>query len=534
MATKKIIAEQVLRVVNSGPQTDDTKVTLEEVMHLVNFERDALIKKSVMEAALIGEHEIPSEFLRVETIAPSFDNRFNRYVLSFQHSPIFLPNDNAVYQVCPSKQHDTKTGGVGVDTRYVHISQTLDTNDSTESSVSISFSNGQTNRTDVIGNKLQFNFTFGFDSNSTRSYSIPFIYKGGDSKLTNRTMNPQILLASLETNSDFQDFLKTNKLKFSYDAHSLSPHVTTMTFTSSYGRFYWGEASSYNFDFISTATNGSVIDWKKDLGGATSGLVINSTYTNSGTKTYPGVSFGIKINYSNNKAIKDLEPDALGVKEKGSTTLVGVLELTSDEVKSFDNGGYGIIESDMLRKLWFLKFGSIFRQYGVLCSESNNPQEYGSEPSLRIKEEDALGGFDSVEFQNFSNTTGTIVNEEIDGYIPSKVNALEFKNRYTDCYLRMPNPGMTSRLYNDAVQLSGKRYWYRQDNKIYLYNLHDPFLARNTMEVWYIAETEAYGDTEPLPMPPEYVPEIVKNLIQTFTIMNQAKEDVINDNTDTV
>ena len=50
--------------------------------------------------------------------------------------------------------------------------------------------------------------------------------------------------------------------------------------------------------------------------------------------------------------------------------------------------------------------------------------------------------------------------------------------------------------------------------------------------MWYIAASSNFSSGENLPVPPEYVPEIVQNLIQTFTIMRQAKEDVVNDNTD--
>ena len=533
MATKRIIAEQVLRIVNSGSQTDDTKITLEEIMHLVNFERDALIKKAVMEASLTGEHEIPSEFLQRENITPGYDGDVMRKVLTFEHSPIFLPNDAAIFQVCPSKQHAIKGGGQGLDVRYVTIEQMRHANNSTESSVSISFSNKT--ETDVISNKFKFTFKHGYDSSSSlRSYSFPFTYKGGDKKLTARTINPQILLSSLEGDADFQDFLKTNRLKFTYsensttDTSSIYYRNTDFNFTSSYGGQYWGGVKTKNFELISTTTNRSVVDWNSD------GLKINSTFAEVDTKIEPSISFGVKVDYSNNKDIKDLESDVYGVKEKGSSVLNGVLELSSDEIKDFDVNGYGIISGTALANMWIYKFASIFREYGVFVGLSANQAEDGGVPSIKMIEEDALGGFDAVDFQNFSGTSGSVTGLEIDGYIPVKNQLSEFKDRYTKCYLRMPNPGMSSRLYNDTILLSGERYWYREDNKIFLYNDNDPTYARPSYDVWYIAETEAYDNGTNLPMPPEYVPEIVKNLIQTFTIMNQAKEDIINDNTDVV
>ena len=44
MATKKQIAEQVQRIVNGGANSDDSKVTIQEVMALVEQERDAMVR----------------------------------------------------------------------------------------------------------------------------------------------------------------------------------------------------------------------------------------------------------------------------------------------------------------------------------------------------------------------------------------------------------------------------------------------------------------------------------------------------------
>ena len=44
MANKRQIAEQVQRIVNGGSNSDDSKVTLREVMALVEQDRDAMMK----------------------------------------------------------------------------------------------------------------------------------------------------------------------------------------------------------------------------------------------------------------------------------------------------------------------------------------------------------------------------------------------------------------------------------------------------------------------------------------------------------
>ena len=63
MVNKRQIAEQVQRIVNGGSNSDDSKVTIQEVIALVEQERDAMIRKHIMENSVIGEHEIPAGFI---------------------------------------------------------------------------------------------------------------------------------------------------------------------------------------------------------------------------------------------------------------------------------------------------------------------------------------------------------------------------------------------------------------------------------------------------------------------------------------
>tara|TARA_Y100001973_G_C5203902_1_gene339905 strand:- start:4437 stop:4847 length:411 start_codon:yes stop_codon:yes gene_type:complete len=134
----------------------------------------------------------------------------------------------------------------------------------------------------------------------------------------------------------------------------------------------------------------------------------------------------------------------------------------------------------------------------------------------------------------------------------------------------MPNPGMYSRMYDDAILLSGRKFWYRQDSltgpdrfhqsdnpgpfpdvgdhgrvKLYLYNENPrDVVANNTMEygdpnrypmhinVWMISKSGTYEWGEEFPLPADQVAEVIKSLVATFSMMRQAKEDSINDNVD--
>ena len=552
---KKIIAEQVLRVVNGGATTDDQKVSLQEVVNLVDYERDALIKKAIMEGSMLGEHEIPNEFLHMDklTLAPlsSFPGNNPRYQASFNRSPIYLPNDGSIFQVCPVEQEDftpdivdAKHNSVkieAVDTRYVYIEDVCYENDTIESSVSISFS---MNVFKAQGNKIKFSFSYGTSKGKMSDYSFTFTYKGVSKNTPSHKINPQILLQSLESNSDFQDFLIDNDLHMQYSQNATQGGVTTFTLKSSSGAHYWGEAESFPFSFISPLTNESVVDWSKDLAGVPAGLVINSTYSPNkfGKFRYKKVSFGIKIDYSKNRRLEVLGTDTLGVKEKGSSVLNTIIELNHEDLKKEEDGGYSTVTGWDLARMWFNKYHAILQTYGIMVSlveeDITNPRggSYLDLVKIKITEHTGHGGFDKVEFQNFSGTEGTVeyeMREDMDETMKKNVASLNYQP--TDCYFRMPHPGVYSRLYDDAILLSGKKYWYREDNKICIYNsdyLYSTEVESRKIYVWYIADSSSYGMDDNLPMPGEYVVEIIQNLIQTFTQMRQAAEDVVNDNID--
>ena len=550
---KKIIAEQVLRVVNGGATTDDQKVSLQEVVNLVDYERDALIKKAIMEGSMLGEHEIPNEFLHMDklnlTPLSSFPGNNPRFQASFNRSPIYLPNDGSIFQVCPVEQEDftpdivdEKHGSVtieAVDTRYVYIEDVCYENDAIESNVSINFSILRT--TDIVGNKIKFSFKHGM-AKAEKNYSFTFTYKGGGKNMLTNQIDPLILLQSLDSNSDFQDFLVDNELYFTYNENNANKLGTDFYLKSSGQGQVWGDAGSTPFSFTSLLTNKEVVKWGND------GLIINSSHTATngvGDTPYnnfvPSVSFGIKIDYSKNRRLEVLGTDTLGVKEKGSSVLNTIIELKPEDLKQDEDGGYSTITGWDLARMWFNKYHAILQTYGIMVSlvEEEISDARGSYLDLvkiKITEHTGHGGFDKVEFQNFSGTEGTVeheMREDMDETMKKNVASLNYQP--TDCYFRMPHPGVYSRLYDDAILLSGKKYWYREDNKICIYNsdyLYSTEVESRKIYVWYIADSSSYGMDDNLPMPGEYVVEIIQNLIQTFTQMRQAAEDVVNDNID--
>ena len=135
--------------------------------------------------------------------------------------------------------------------------------------------------------------------------------------------------------------------------------------------------------------------------------------------------------------------------------------------------------------------------------------------------------------------TGTITIPTIDttSYTGIPVKNVAEKANYSEveCYSRMPNPGQFS-MYNDAILLSGRKYWYRENKHIYLYNSNAKDFNDDNIDitVWYIAASNRFMDYTEFPIPHESVPEMIKSLVATFSLMRQAKEDVVNDNIDIV
>ena len=67
---------------------------------------------------------------------------------------------------------------------------------------------------------------------------------------------------------------------------------------------------------------------------------------------------------------------------------------------------------------------------------------------------------------------------------------------------------------------------YNSDYK----NFNDKSLRLN---IWLIKASRDISDTnEEFPVPQEHIPEMIKSLVATFSIMRQAQEDVVNDNID--
>ena len=175
----------------------------------------------------------------------------------------------------------------------------------------------------------------------------------------------------------------------------------------------------------------------------------------------------------------------------------------------------------------------VAKQYGLYV-------EKASDTALYINEAKALGGFDAVYSDD--GTMGSSSSVTVSTTYGSNNGSPNYNQSY--CYSRMPNPGMYSGMYDSAINLSGRKYWYRQEGRIYLYK--EDFLPEILqgdsdseaqdreayLMVWLLARSRDIAWTQNFPIPADMEAEIIKSLVATFTMMRAAKEDNINDNVD--
>ena len=389
MAKKGQIVEQVLRLVNGGQINDDSKITPQEVGALLEQERDSLIRKTILENATLGEHELPSEFISVHRCKIFVDNLYGgggRPFVYLPHQPVNLPNDGGIYRVCKVTDVYEGTSEVtGYDVRrdkYDILVNSADAEDhnATSTKYIINFQNFKSKGSYNLGNKFEFSLIFGYSQETVKQFKFQFNYKSqGQSEVKNLTLhniNTNQMIASLHSTSDFQQFLKDNKLTMTWDKTenpSENDGITSVTFESTYTDFYLGASQTVPSEwyFKSVLTDEKVLDLLAltDDSGLGAGVFKQSTYAESAETAgiYGGRGFGITINYSKNKRLKELGADIDRIKDKGSTTINTYIEITHEDMlaNSDANTGYGVITSANLAKMWINKYAAKLKIYGI-------------------------------------------------------------------------------------------------------------------------------------------------------------------------
>ena len=200
MATKKKLAEQILRVVQGGNISDDSSIDIREVMALVDQERDAIIKREIMNRIYAkstttntAELEITGDFLTRE-----FIDVVDNSVARLKSMPINLPNDMGVYRVEALSKNYTKQKTV------IKITTGVTAPSTTPEVAFVNFSDGP----QVLDSIYNISFTFN-DGDTDHEIKLKV-----DTQNQNESLyNAQNITSAIASSPDYKDFLKRFKLR---------------------------------------------------------------------------------------------------------------------------------------------------------------------------------------------------------------------------------------------------------------------------------------------------------------------------------
>lgn len=118
--TKAKLAEQILRILNSGNPTNDNDIDIREIMLAIEQERDRLVRLRLFESLKLGDDTIPGDVISsFDNILIKKDHDKDMLYSELPGNPMSLPNDYGVWQVSYQKnQRDTfirmPNGGMGL------------------------------------------------------------------------------------------------------------------------------------------------------------------------------------------------------------------------------------------------------------------------------------------------------------------------------------------------------------------------------------------------------------------------------------
>jgi len=102
--TKSQIAEQILRILNSGDVTSDNDIDIREIILAVEQERDRLVRLRLFESLQMGEMIVAGDVISsFDNVLIKKDNDKDMLYSELPGNPLSLPNDYGVWQVSYQK-----------------------------------------------------------------------------------------------------------------------------------------------------------------------------------------------------------------------------------------------------------------------------------------------------------------------------------------------------------------------------------------------------------------------------------------------
>ena len=475
--TRYKIAEQVLRIVNGGNTSDDSSIDIRDVLNLVDQERDSIIKREITDrfytkstAQAMGELEITGDFLTKEDVSVTSDS----YAV-LTNQPISLPNDMGIFRV------EAVAPSLTLTERKLTISAGATANSTGTDNETINFSG----RPLKLDNQYRISFTVNSIAGalgqvSTETYKFDFTVKTIKSKKTgvgvlmdrSRWNNINIVEAIVDSEEAY------NKLK------TIGMHVGHSADTGSEDNKL---EISGRFDF-------TVSDFQ--INGEGSGGAHGFTWTTSHSDGY--------------NASTDATPN--------TTSLIVTLADGKTYSLHYSENTLANISTDDVAQNF------VDKNAHRMAMESNISLTV-SGSVLSFKEIIPEGGktINGIDVSYPGSITGSM--ESLASYTTDP----DYTSNYYEekIFVRMPSGGPTNVMYHNTAVKSGRRFFYLDGNRIYLYKNTDSI---DTITVHYIASSRSLSDTDPYPLPADYEKEIVSSLVQAFGLMKQAVEDITNDN----
>ena len=104
--TKKQLAEQVIRILNSGDVTNDNSIDPRELLLAIEQERDRLVRFRLFESLSAGEGDIPGDVVSTfDNITIKKDTVKNLLYSSLPGRIMSLPRDMGILHVSYTKDH---------------------------------------------------------------------------------------------------------------------------------------------------------------------------------------------------------------------------------------------------------------------------------------------------------------------------------------------------------------------------------------------------------------------------------------------
>ena len=553
MTTRYRIAEQVIRIVSGGNISDDNPIDIREVMLLVDQERDSLIKTEIMDwtytkstATAKGELEISGAWLTSKRVkltkeashlngivyAPLADedgNRDNTKVVSY----ISLPNDMGMYRVAADRFLVKKASKV------INIKGKI--------------SKGMNYKRDKID--IVFNNGPKF---LDKNYQVSFDFTIGTTLMSNGT-----------TNQNQYGGVKTHKITFNvdttgYDAYEQKHFnfIKAMINSPGFKKFVKDFDIHYGVSEINDVNDNAIIE--------TTGSILHVIQVRLSTSYGSDIS-NFTINGSGKNSISAGPNDEYGGASISGTIIddnIGfgwVIEKLEESVNSedpfetaFENShGIGFLINDTLYSTEFISsevevtsddliVNFIIKNAEKIAKEQNisvtrvdttlppfvPTEEVETNPfpifGLSFEEIEPSGGFDLDIL-----TPGNAFVAEINTTLSQ--DSIPMTNDYKPIvFTRMPSGGDHNLLYDKTVKKSGRKFYYIESNlnkpRLYFYNHYSLNALPEFVNLTYIATSESFQDKDPYPVPSDYEKIIIRNLVEMFSVMRKAADDMTNDN----